>query len=247
MTYLYDTIVYYPILNALVFLYQTAAFQDLGVAIILVTLLIRLVLYPVFHKSTKHQMIAQKLQPELERITKEHKNNKEKQVEKTMALWRAHGTNPFSGVALTVVQIPVLIALYQIFVQSVSSATLEGLYSFVVPPADGLHKMFLGLLALDKQSKLMVGAAALAQYLQARAAAPPATAGSSRSGALARNMALVGPVITAVLFIALKLPDAVSLYWTVTTVATIAQQAIVKKHLAQNDHGKLGDIHQNTR
>ena len=65
MSYLYQIIFYRPVLNLLVFFYETIAGHDFGIAIILVTLVIRLVLYPLFHKSAKHQMVMQRLQPKI--------------------------------------------------------------------------------------------------------------------------------------------------------------------------------------
>ena len=86
MIYLYQAIFYRPILNVLVYFYETIAGRDFGVAIILATLLIRFILYPLFHKSAKHQMALQRLQPKIKKIQELHKNDKQKQTE---ALWRS--------------------------------------------------------------------------------------------------------------------------------------------------------------
>ena len=76
MIFLYQAIFYRPILNVLVYFYETIAGRDFGVAIILATLLIRLVLYPLFHKGAKHQMALQRLQPKIKKIQEIHKDDK---------------------------------------------------------------------------------------------------------------------------------------------------------------------------
>src|SRR3989344_8878862 len=125
MTYFYDHIIYYPILNALVFLYNTIAFHDLGIAIILLTILVRVILYPLFHKSARHQAISQRLQPEVKKLQELHKHDKKKQTEAIMELHKEHGINPFSGFLLLLVQLPILIALYQILSASMKPEFLS--------------------------------------------------------------------------------------------------------------------------
>src|SRR5438128_1291763 len=115
---LYNWIIYQPILNALVFLYQTVAFHDLGLAIILLTVLIRLLLYPLFHKGVRYQMVMQHLQPQIKKIQDAHKGDYEKQTQALMALYKEHEVNPFSGFLLILVQLPVLIALYHVFLST---------------------------------------------------------------------------------------------------------------------------------
>ena len=94
MSYLFNTFLYYPLLNALILVYNYATFGDLGVAIIILTVLIRIVLFPLFYKSFEHQTIMQKLQPALQQIQHEHKEDKEKQALKMMELYKEHKVNP---------------------------------------------------------------------------------------------------------------------------------------------------------
>src|SRR5579862_6297326 len=101
--YVYHLIFKYPILNTLVFFYKTIAFQDLGLAIIEVTLLIRLILYPLFHKGTKNQMIMQRIQPKIKKIQEIHKEDKQKQTQALMDLYKEHDVNPFLALLLPIV------------------------------------------------------------------------------------------------------------------------------------------------
>ena len=83
---MFHTFLYQPLFNALVFLYEYVTFQDVGLAIIVLTLVIRLILYPLFYKSFHNQTVLQKLQPEIKRIQSSNKGNKEKQAQELLAL-----------------------------------------------------------------------------------------------------------------------------------------------------------------
>lgn len=239
MIYLYDLVLYRPLLNALIFFYNTLAFQDLGMAIIFLTILIRLILFPIFHKSTQHQLAMQRLQPELKKIQENHKGDREKQAQATMALYKEHRVNPFSGFLLLLIQLPILIALFQIISNSLKPGFLTGLYGFVAAPVSMKFSLF-GLINLGKPSIIMVGLAALAQYFQAKIALPKLAAGQKPGQAdkVARQMVFVGPVITLAIFYGL--PAAISLYWLVFSLFSIIQQIIVNK---QTTNGESGDNH----
>ena len=86
MAQFFYTILEQPLTNALIFFYNTIAFQDLGLAIIFLTLAIRLVLFPFFHKSARQQTVMQHLQPKLKAIQEQHKSDRAKQTEAMMAL-----------------------------------------------------------------------------------------------------------------------------------------------------------------
>jgi len=231
MTYLYHLIFKYPILNLLIYFYQTIAFHDLGVAIILVTIAIRIILYPFFHTGAKQQMLMQRIQPHVKKIQEEHKDNREKQAQALMALYKEHGVNPFSSILLLVIQLPILIALYRIILYTIPSNVFTGLYSFVSAPTS-INSIFLGLFNLQARNFWFVLAAAAAQFFQARLAIwrnPNASATASPAEKMARQMVYLAPIITLVIFY--SLPAAVDLYWITSSVFSILQQAIVNKHL----------------
>src|SRR5687767_12153083 len=108
MRYLFHELLYQPLFNALVFLYENVTFGDIGIAIILLTIIIRLILYPLFRKSIRNQMLLQRIQPMVKRIQEEHKENREKQAKALLELYREHKVNPFSGILLLFVQLPIL-------------------------------------------------------------------------------------------------------------------------------------------
>ena len=241
MAYLYTTLIHQPLLNLLVFFYNTIAFQDLGLAIIFLTILVRLILFPLFQKSMRTQTIMQELQPHVKRIQAEHKKDLKKQSESMMALYREHKVNPFSGFLLLIVQLPLLIALYQVFGSNFDPKVFTELYSFVHVPAN-FHQSFLGLINLGNRNMLIVASAAIAQYFQGKVSFRGVQKGAEMNPAqgAAKTMIFVGPVITFTFL--LYLPAAVGLYWLVTSLFTIGQQLIINKTLKD---GKMGKIHSN--
>jgi len=183
----------------------------------------------------------QALQPKLKAIQAEHKADKAKQTEAMLALYKEHQVNPFSGILFLLIQLPVLIALYHIFLSSLSpEAFASTLYSFVQAPT-AFRTTFLGLINLESKSILIVVAAAIGQFFQGRLALPKRSnpeAPLTSQEQIARNMMYVGPLLTV--FIFYNFPAAVSLYWLVSSIFSIGQQVVINKSLAKN--GTLGII-----
>lgn len=235
-------IFYQPPLNALVFFYNTVAFGDVGLAIIFLTILIRLLLFPLFHKSVKHQMVMQRLQPRIEKINREHKDDKEKKLKATMELYQEHNINPFSGFLLLLVQLPILFSLFKIFSEKLTPEIFNGLYSFVQAPKILNYSLF-GLINLEERSTVivMVGLAALLQYIQGKMSLPKIESGRELSSAekISRQMVFMAPLITLVIFF--NLPAAVSLYWVVSSLFSIFQQEAVNRQLKQPIYEESGN------
>lgn len=242
MSFLYHALLYRPLLNLLVVFYNSIAFGDLGVAIIFLTLTVRLVLYPLFHKGTRDQMALQRLQPKLKKIQEDHRGNREKQTEATLALYREHKVSPFSPTLLLLVQLPILIALYQIFLHVTSPELLTPLYAFVRAPAV-LNTVSFGLINLGRESTLFVGLAALLQFVQGWFAVPRRKAGEKASQAeiMGRIMAVVGALVTFGIFHLYHLPAAVALYWIVTSLFSTAQQTIINRQFSRHGVGEVRD------
>jgi YidC/Oxa1 family membrane protein insertase len=227
---LYHEAIYRPLINALIVLYNTVAFGDLGIAIILLTILVRIALYPLFEKSLHHTMKMQAIQPRLKALQEEHKSNKEKQAEEMIALFKEHGTNPLSFFFFTLAQLPILFALYHLFSQGLGTDYANGLYALVAKPEE-LHNTFLGLINLNQPNTIVVGIMAIAQYLQARVVLPkPADPKAlTAQEKKARWNALIPAAVIAALFSAYGIPSAVGLYLTVSGLFSTAQQIFMKK------------------
>ena len=222
MSELFHKILYQPLFNVLVFLYQYLG--DLGVAIIILTVLIRVVLFPLFYKGAKDQAIMQRLAPKIKEIQTNHKNNREEQAKALMGLYREHKVNPLSSFLLILVQLPILIALYQVF--------MKGL----VGP-DFLDLNFLGLIDLSKKSAIIVGLAAVAQYFQGKLSIiskPRAGKDLTPMERMGRQMIYLGPILTIIFLYFFNLPSAVGLYWLTTSLFSVIQQIIINKRLKLN-------------
>lgn len=236
LTNLFNEIFFRPLLNALVFLTNVLPFHDLGLAVIILTILVRFVLFPFTHHSIKAQTKMRYLEPEIARIRDEHKNNQEEQARRIMALYKEHGVNPFSGCVMLLVQLPILIALYRVFLVGVDSAGAH-LYSFIFLP-DSLHTVFLGVINLTETSIFLAALSGLTQFIQMKLAVPTSLAGRPASSGhieqkqdisrmMTTQMTYVMPGIIFV--IGLQFPSAVSLYWTTMNIFAIIHEMIVRK------------------
>lgn len=235
MSYFFNLVFLHPILNLLIFFYETIAARDFGIAIILVTILIRLVLYPLFHKGAKQQMLMQRIQPHIKKIQEQHKESREKQAQALMELYKEHGVNPFSSIGLLILQIPVMLALYWVVQSGLTPGDIAGLYSFIPQPG-AINPIFLGLIDLSKPSLVLILLAALAQYFQSKLAIyhnPQSGGQLSQAERMARQMVFIGPIITIVIFY--SLPAAVGLYWFITSLFSVVQQLVINRHFKKGE------------
>lgn len=225
IVYLFDIILYRPLFNALVLLCNYIPGHDFGIAVILLTLFIRIVLYPIAVKTINSQKVLQKLQPQIEEIKNKYKNDKEKLAKETLDLYKKEKINPFSGLFLGLVQLPVLIALYKVFWQGVQPAELQNLYSFVLNPVN-INTAFLGLIDLSKPNIIFAILAGALQYFQTKMTLPKASKnkgqGPDFSGMMQKQMLYFFPVLTVIIL--MSLPSALGLYWTVSSIFSIGQQ-----------------------
>jgi len=175
------------------------------------------------------------LEPEIARIRDEHKNNQEEQARRTMALYKEHGVNPFSGCVMLLIQLPILIALYRVFLVGVNSAGAH-LYSFISLP-ESLHTEFLGLINLTETSIFLAALSGLTQFIQIKLSIP-ATANKPSSLAQTQQKQDISHIMTTqmkyimpgiIFVIGLRFPAAVSLYWTTMNLFAIIHEMIVRK------------------
>jgi YidC/Oxa1 family membrane protein insertase len=229
----YHTLFFDPLYNALLVLFNILPWADAGIVIILLTVIVRLILFPLSRKAVVTQVKMAEIGPQLEAIKEKYKNNAEEQARQTLALYREKGVNPFSGIFVIIIQIPIIIALYQIFLHF-SEVRTDPLYSFVTAP-ESFNTVFLGLIDLSGKSILLALLAAVSSYFQLHVAAQSQTTpkGNSFADNLTRSMQsqlkYLFPVI--VFFIAFKISGVIALYWLTTNLFSIAQEIYVRKKL----------------
>lgn len=222
---IFTVIFYQPIFNLLIYIYNHVPGQDMGVAIVLLTLIIRLILYPFSRSSIKSQKALATLQPEIEKLKEKYKDQREKIGPELMALYKAHKVNPFSSCLPTLIQLPFLFAIYRVFYNGLTKdGAMESLYSFVSNPG-ALNIMAFGFLDLSARNIWIALLAGVAQFWQAKMLAVKRQGNANMAANMTTQMMYIMPVITVV--IGATFPAGLTLYWLVTTLFSIAQQYIV--------------------
>ena len=236
---LFFTILYQPMFNLLVWLYDVLPGNDIGFAIIVLTLILKLILAPLSHKTLQSQRAMQQLQPKIAEIKAEYKDDREKQAKAMMELYKNEKVSPFSSCLPLLVQLPILIVLYKVLMDGLSAANFSYLYSFVPNPGH-IDGVFLNTFDLTTPSILLAVLAGAVQFFQVkmlpRPKSPKAVAGKEASKdeemmvAMNRSMTYFMPIITVV--IGASLPGGLALYWFMSNLFSIGQQVLVFKRYA---------------
>ena len=224
---IFNEALYRPLFNGLIFLYNTISFHDFGVAIILFTLAIRLILYPLNQKAIRSQKALNTLQPQIKEIQQKLKGDRQKQAQAMMELYQKNKINPASGCLPLFLQLPILLALYQVFWNGLNPERLSALYSFVSRP-EMVNPLFLGFLDLSKGSPAMAILAGIFTFWQSKMMISKNSLKGNPgdfSAMMNKQMLFLMPLITV--FIAWKLPAGLALYWVVMTLFGIGQQYLV--------------------
>lgn len=229
ISYLYNIAIYTPLYNGLIGLISIFPWMDAGVAIIVFTIIIRLVLFPLSRQSIKTQIRMREIQPEIAALQKKH-TNKQEQTLKTMELYKQRGIRPLAGSLILFIQLPILFGLYYVFARSgLPTVNTSILYPIIRVPQ--INMMFLGLLDISKTSILVALVAALSQYVQLKfsLASQVSSAGDNNpAAAMSRQMMYIMPVMIFIL--AFRFPAAISLYWAVGNLFMLGQELFVRFH-----------------
>ncbi len=240
-SYLFNTILYNPIYNLLVFLIDIIPGGDVGLAVIFLTIIVKLVLFPVSLGAVKTQMKMRLVEPELRKIQETYKDKKEELAMKTFEVYRKNKINPFSSIVVLFIQIPVIFALYFAIWKGLPVIKTDILYSFISNPSQ-ISMNFLGLIDVS-QSKVFILAliAGITQFYQAKLAMPALikkeTSSDSKEISFKDEMMkgmhvqvrYVLPVIT--FFIAYGLISVVAIYWTISNIFAIGQEYYIRKRI----------------
>jgi YidC/Oxa1 family membrane protein insertase len=241
-----------PLYNAfgavLAFFY--AIIPNEGVAIILLTITVMLVLFPLTAKSARSMLAMQRLQPEIKKLQAKHKGDRQKLNEEMMELYKEHKVNPLGGCLPLVVQFPIFISLFHVLRSTAATVPIGSqLYKDIIaakPNGLTFLGMDLSLKATDPHSSLwvalpyyiLVGAVFLTGYLQSRQ--------SQRNTPPGANTQM--QMVTKVLPIAfgafsLFFPAGLVLYFLVSNLWRLGQQELIMRKIAPRDHvGKGGAI-----
>jgi YidC/Oxa1 family membrane protein insertase len=225
---------YQPLYNGLIFLMDILPWFDAGVIVVLFTILVKFILFPLSKQAVITQIRMKEIEPQLKAIKEKYKDNSQEQAKKTMEMYKEKKVNPFSGVFVVLLQLPIIFALYYIFLRS-GLPSIDGnlLYSFI-PHPNTVNMSFLGLINITQKSLFLAFLAGISSFFQAKLAAPvvaPKKDNPSFSDDLARGMSMqmryVLPII--VFFISYKISGVVALYWFTSNVFTIIQERYLRK------------------
>ena len=272
---IFDLLVVQPIFNLLIGLYSIIPGGDFGISLIIFTVLVRFALYPLVKKQLHQTQAMKKLQPELARIKKQAKGNRQLEGMQMMELYKKHGVNPFRSIGILLIQLPIFIALYsviQIFTQhreqieKFTYGFLEGVAPIkqIIDQPNQFNEMFLGIVDLTKAAIttngvdwILIGLAIIAavtQYVMSKQTMPHsepkkglrqimAEAAEGKEADQAEMNAVVMNKMIKVLpfmmfFIMISVPGALALYYAVSNLVAMAQQA----YLLKQDEDELEEL-----
>jgi YidC/Oxa1 family membrane protein insertase len=233
---IFTTILLRPLYNAFIVLMSVLPWFDAGVIIIIFTILVKLALFPLSRKAVYAQMELKAIEPELKAIRDKYQDNKQEQARLTMALYKDKKINPFSSIVVILIQIPIILALYFVFLRTgFPTLNTDLLYSFA-PHNLNINMNFLGLINITQKSVTLAIIAALSSFFQMRYSMPPTPKRSqgaepSFKDDLARSMNMqmryIYPFVVG--FISYSISGVVAIYWFTSNLFTIAQEISLRR------------------
>jgi YidC/Oxa1 family membrane protein insertase len=225
----FTAIIYRPFYNGLIFLINLLPTHDVGVAVVIMTIIVRFILFPLSRRAVQAQLAMKKIAPEVEALKKKVKDPAE-QSRAIFDLYKERGVHPFAGFALVLVQLPILLGLYWVFSRGgLPKIDPTLLYSFVHLPSS-VNMEFLGLINMSARNIPLAVTAAVSQFIYTRLSMGPSEKSSpveaSLSGDMAKSFEVQArymlPAIVGV--IGFSLAAAAPLYWTTSNTFMILQE-----------------------
>ena len=239
---LFNTLFTFPIFNLLMLLYHL--FGDFGLSIIVLTIIVRLILFPLTVQQLRSQKAMQAIQPQMAEIRKKYAKDQKAQLQAMQALQKEYGVNPMAGCLPLLIQFPVLYGLFFAFISVLRNATIHSInaiiYPFLpkLPPNANLAALtslnwftfinpawHLPLGQADPTHILPI-LAAVATFVQLRMAQPINTSGAK--DAMTQQTQMLQLFMPVMIFIfALNYQAGLALYWTVSSSFGIVQQYFI--------------------
>ncbi len=237
---IWHSAIYQPLYNILILLVGVLPGHSVGGAIIVLTFIVKLAMYPLAGKAIDAQHSMRKLEPELKKIRETHKDDKQKQAKHTLELYQKHQITPLSGCLPLLIQIPVIIGLYWVFFKGLA-ITPELLYGFVTAP--GYLDMQFLMFDLGQKSLFLALLAAVSQYIQVTISMPKTIDDGKKNGErtlqedFARSMQIQMRYVLPVMigFIAYQSAAAVALYWATSNILSIVQEILMRRRREKKD------------
>lgn len=229
---MFNDFLVHPIFNLTALLY--AFVHDFGIAVILLTIVIRLLLWPLVTKQLHSQRALQELQPELQRIKSQAKGDRKLEGQLTMELYKEREINPFASFLPLLIQLPIFFALFIVLRDIVKPGEIANIVyeplkqlpviADIIKNNTAFHPTLLGAIDLTKASVVLAVVAALTQFIQTKQITPK-HAINDQQAQMIKGMMYIFPALT--FFVGLSLPSALPLYWATASLVAILQQYLV--------------------
>ncbi len=231
----FHTVLYTPIYNLLIGLTDILPGQDIGLAVVVATVIVKVILMPLSFAALRTQRAVKAMEPEMKQIREEMKDDKEAQAKEMFALYKKYGVNPFAGILVLLIQLPIILSLYWVFnSKTLLTVNADILYAFV-PAPETIAPLFLGIFAVTGASITLALLAGVSQLIYGWYAIPvperSKTPGTDMQADFGRAMALqmrfMLPVFIAVA--AYFTSVAIALYFVTSNLIGILQEFIVRR------------------
>lgn len=224
------TTIFEPLYNGLILLMDVLPFFDAGIIIIIFTVIIKLILLPLSIKASRAQIQMKSTEKDLGLIKEKYKDNKEEQAKKTMEYYKEKGINPFASIFILLIQLPILIGLYQVFIKSgLPQINTSILYSFIPVPSS-INMVFVGLVNISEKSIILAVIAGITTFFQIKLSTPQTSDGVKQSDiakAMSVQMKYFFPILMT--FIAYTISSAIALYLITSNLFAIGQEIYIKR------------------
>jgi YidC/Oxa1 family membrane protein insertase len=236
--YLLKIILYKPLFNALIFLVWLTPGHNVAWAIIILTIIIRIILLPSSLRATRQQKRMRDLQPEITALQDKYKGDKQEQAKQLMDFYKRNDINPLGSCLPLLIQLPILIILYYVFRAGLDVNNFNLLYGFT-PRPETIKTIFFGINLAQPDKYILPIIAGILQFIQAKQITPTMNSGKKgeeMQAMISKQMLYLMPIFTV--FIAGRLPAALPLYWVVTNAFSIVQQWWVFKDKSKTEIAK---------
>lgn len=229
----FTALIYRPLYNALVALVGVIPSHNMGLAIIILTIVVRILLFPLARNAIKTQMAMKKIAPEIEKVRDRYKDDKQAETRAILDLYKQYHVSPFASIGVILLQIPVLLGLYFVFAKAgFPHVDPSLLYSFVsAPRAIDMH--FLGIWNMAQNHSIVLAiTAGLTQMIYTRLSMGPRGVKNSVEASLSNDMAqsfdlqarFVLPLF--IMFVGYSFVSAAALYYTTSNLSMIVQELL---------------------
>jgi len=239
ITQFFTVVFYQPLYNGLIFLFDLIPWANAGLVVIIFTIIVKLIIFPLSMRATYAQMEMKEIEKDLKLIKEKYKDDKNTQTLKTIELYKEKNINPFAGFFVLLIQLPIIIALYRIFLKS-SLSVVDTLLLYRFVSAYGVPSptmTFLWISSVAGKSIILAILAGVSTYFQMKYSTPKDL--ESQKGEkntqedvmrmFQTQMKYMFPIL--VFFISWSVSAAVSLYWITSNVFTVFQEMYLRKRV----------------